>query len=80
MSVRLVFLGPLADREGAAARAVPAPLDWERLLASVAAGVAQELRSGRVHLACNGKILEEPAALLACDGDEVALLPPVSGG
>jgi molybdopterin synthase sulfur carrier subunit len=33
-----------------------------------------------VHIACAGTVLADKVALLAQDGDEVALLPPVSGG
>ena len=52
-------------------------------------GVARQLRRlgdwldpycERVKLALNGSILAEKTALSAKDGDEIALLPPVSGG
>jgi molybdopterin synthase sulfur carrier subunit len=33
-----------------------------------------------VRLAVNGTVLSDKAALQAVDGDEIALLPPVSGG
>ncbi len=80
MSVRIVFLGPLRDLAGEAEREVAAPLDWPGLLANVGPAIAAQLREERVHLACAGKMLADKTALMANDGDEVALLPPVSGG
>ena len=38
------------------------------------------LKGERIHVALSGKVLIDKAALYAADGDEVALLPPVSGG
>lgn len=80
MAVRIIFLGPLRDLAGVAERELPAPLDWAALLAAVGPQLAEQLREQRVHLACAGKVLADKTALLAQDGEEVALLPPVSGG
>ena len=80
MSVRIVFLGPLRDLAGTAEMAVDGPLDWQALLAVVPPAVAQQLRLERVNVACAGRVLAEKTALAAREGDEVALLPPVSGG
>lgn len=80
MSVRIVFLGPLKDLAGVAESDVAAPLDWAGLLAAVEPVVAEQLRSERVNIACRGRVLSDKTDLLADDGDEVALLPPVSGG
>jgi molybdopterin synthase sulfur carrier subunit len=80
MSVRICFLGPLAELAGAPSREVPAPLDWQGLLATVGSPIAEHLRDSRVHIACAGQVLADKTALAAQDGDEVALLPPVSGG
>lgn len=80
MAVTVVFLGPLRDLAGTDSREVAAPLDWEGLLAAVGDEIAGQLRNERVNVACAGKVLANKAALLAQDGDEVALLPPVSGG
>ncbi len=80
MSVRIVFLGPLRDVASEAAITVAAPLDWAGLLMAVGPSVADQLRDGCVHVACAGRVLGDKTALLAQDGDEVALLPPVSGG
>lgn len=80
MAVRVVFLGPLADLAGADEMELPAPLDWPALLAGIPDAVAEQLTNARVHVACAGRVLADKAALQAVDGDEVALLPPVSGG
>ncbi len=80
MAVRVLFLGPLADAAGQAETTLPAPLDWQTLLASVPVEIATQLESARVNVACKGAVLPDKTALRADDGDEVALLPPVSGG
>ncbi|MEP0191414.1 MAG: MoaD/ThiS family protein [Erythrobacter sp.] len=80
MSVKIVFLGPLRDLAGEDARSVEAPLDWAGLVEAVGPAVAEQLQEARVNIACGGKVLSDKTALNAADGDEVALLPPVSGG
>lgn len=80
MPVRVLFLGPLQDLAGEAERAFGAPLDWQGLLAAVDRHLAEELRSERINVACAGRVLADRTALYAKDGEEVALLPPVSGG
>ena len=80
MAVTVLFLGPLRDLAGEETHEFPAPLDWNGLLSAVTPQVADQLRQERVNVACAGKVLADKAALNAQDGDEVALLPPVSGG
>ena len=80
MAVRLVFLGKLADLAGAAGREVAAPLDWSGLLDALQEELGGWLASDKVKLAVNGRLLADKRDLRAEDGDEVALLPPVSGG
>jgi molybdopterin synthase sulfur carrier subunit len=80
MAVRLVFLGRLADLTGTAEREVAAPLDWSALLDALQAELGGWLATDKVRLADNGMVLSDKMALQAKDGDEVALLPPVSGG
>ena len=80
MTVKLVFLGKLADLAGASERDVPAPLDWQALLGALPGPLADAARGEKVKLALNGTVLADKTALTASEGDEVALLPPVSGG
>ncbi|MBT8427043.1 MAG: MoaD/ThiS family protein [Erythrobacter sp.] len=80
MSVTILFLGPLADLAGEKEREVDAPLDWAGLIDVVGPEVAQQLELDRVNVACKGRVLADKRALMAEDSDEVALLPPVSGG
>ena len=71
-----MFLGKLADLAGASEREVAAPLDWATLVAEL----GERLTGDKTKLAVNGNVLSDKTALAAGDGDEVALLPPVSGG
>ena len=80
MSVSVLFLGRLADIAGRQQADVDAPLDWPALLAAVGPQMVEQLGQERVKIACNGQVLAEKRDLLAQHGDEVALLPPVSGG
>jgi len=76
----VLFLGPLADFESVESRDFDAPLTWQELLGHVEPATADQLRNDRVNVACRGKVLIDKTQLSAGDGDEVALLPPVSGG
>ena len=80
MAVKLVFLGKLADLAGAPERDVAGPLDWPALVAALEGDLGGAIAGEKVKLALNGKVLADKTALAASDGDEVALLPPVSGG
>ncbi|QFT77269.1 MoaD/ThiS family protein [Erythrobacter sp. THAF29] len=80
MAVTIVFLGPLREMAGEELREVEAPLDWAGLLRAVGPEIAEQLTNERVNIACAGRVLGDKTALDAGDGDEVALLPPVSGG
>ncbi|WP_206241377.1 MoaD/ThiS family protein [Novosphingobium terrae] len=74
MSVRLVFLGRLAEVVGASAREV-AP----GALADLLRDLPEGLLGPRVKLALNGVLVQAEGLVLA-PGDELAFLPPVSGG
>ncbi|MEO0031908.1 MAG: hypothetical protein RIS94_1666 [Pseudomonadota bacterium] len=79
MAAKLVFLGRLEDRAGMPELAVaPGPLD--QVLATLDPALAVELLGERVRLALNGQLLAESGAVILDDGDELAFLPPVSGG
>ncbi len=80
MAVKLVFLGKLADLAGSDDRAIAAPLDWAGLLSALEPALAQAAQDDTTKIALNGALLTDKAALEAHDGDEIALLPPVSGG
>jgi molybdopterin synthase sulfur carrier subunit len=75
MAVRLVFLGRLEDIAGAAELSVAAGL-----LADILLSLDPALMSARIKLALNGTIIGDSAGLMLADGDELAFLPPVSGG
>ena len=80
MAITVLFLGPLRDLSGVESREFDAPLEWAELLQAVGPEVAEQLQEDRVNVACAGKVLTDKTMLSAQDGDEVALLPPVSGG
>lgn len=77
----LLFLGRLEDVAGAAERAVPlaGPVSLDALLAGLPADLAAAVQGPGVRLALNG-VLTPAAGLMVADGDELAFLPPVSGG
>lgn len=80
MAVKLVFLGKLADLAGAPQKDVPGPLDWDGLLEALPGPLGEAVRGERTKVALNGAVLADKHAVQARDGDEIALLPPVSGG
>jgi sulfur-carrier protein len=86
VSAKLVFLGRLADIAGRSEHVFgfTAPLDWPDVVAWVADCFSAELADlvcgDKVRIAVNGSLLTDKAALILKDGDELAFLPPVSGG
>ena len=80
MAVKLVFLGKLADLAGAPDRDIAAPLDWRALVEALEGDLGEWIAGDKLKLAVNGTVLADNTSLQAKDGDEVALLPPVSGG
>jgi len=76
---RLVFLGRLEDLAGTAEMAVaPGPID--QVLAALDRELAIALLDERVRLALNGALIGHGGAITLGAGDELAFLPPVSGG
>jgi molybdopterin synthase sulfur carrier subunit len=86
MQAKLVFLGRLEDMAGGAdhALAASAPLDWYDLLGWLGDHFRPELADAvageKVRVAINGALLGDKHELMLTDGDELAFLPPVSGG
>jgi molybdopterin synthase sulfur carrier subunit len=78
--VTVVLLGKLADLAGAASLSLPGPLDWAGLKAALPEALAAVLDDPRNRVALNGALIGDKAGLQAGEGDEIALLPPVSGG
>ena len=76
MALTVLFLGRLQDAAGAGERTVEYRADVAALIESFDAELAAALRSDKVRVAVNGAI----GASSLADGDEVAFLPPVSGG
>ncbi len=74
-----MFLGRLEDLAGAPELTVAAgPL--AQVLAALDRELAIALLVDRVRLALNGEVLAERGGIVLADGDELAFLPPVSGG
>lgn len=80
MAVKLVFLGRLEDAAGAPERRIARAGSIEEVFAALDPELAAMLRADRVKIAVNGALLTERDAPELCDGDEIAFLPPVSGG
>ena len=78
--ITVVFLGKLADLADAPALELAAPLDWAGLRAALPDALTQALDDPRNRIAVNGALLADKTLLAASAGDEIALLPPVSGG
>lgn len=74
-----MFLGRLEDAAGAPELAVAGGTLAE-VLARLESALAAALSSERIKLALNGTIAADRAGLVLADGDELAFLPPVSGG
>ena len=76
---KLVFLGRLEDLAGGPEREVaPGPL--EAVLAQLPVELAVALLGERVRIARNGELITERGGIVLEAGDEIAFLPPVSGG
>ena len=79
MAVKIVFLGRLADVAGGVERDVVAG-SLDAILSALDPDLAAALREPRVRIARNGALVADQAGLVLADGDELAFLPPVSGG
>lgn len=80
MPLKLVFIGRLEDAAGEAEREVETVPSLDRLLALLEPRLADTLRGSRIKLAVNGEVMGDAWTVELKDGDELAFLPPVSGG
>lgn len=80
MALKLVFLGRLEDAAGTPELQVPVCASVADVLAGLDPELAAALQGTRVKLAINGALVQDRDALVLSDGDELAFLPPVSGG
>ncbi len=76
---KLVFLGKLEDIAGTAELTV-APGPVEHILATLDPALAIELLGEKVRMALNGSLITDMGGVSLSEGDELAFLPPVSGG
>lgn len=76
---RLVFLGRLADVAGVSEQVVEVGA-LSDILARLPAGLAVALLDERVRLALNGVLVDHAHSIVLTADDELAFLPPVSGG
>jgi molybdopterin synthase sulfur carrier subunit len=80
MPLKLVFLGRLEDAAGTAEREIDTVPSIADVLAGLEPALSEVLDGMRVKLAVNGRLVSNRATCTLRDGDEVAFLPPVSGG
>ena len=80
MALKLVFLGRLQDAAGATEREVEAVGSLNALFGALDPALAEVLLGEKVKIAVNGHIVSDRAGCALSDGDEIAFLPPVSGG
>jgi len=80
LALKLVFLGRLEDVAGAPERLVPHCPNLVAVLSGLDEALRRMIVDSRVRIAVNGALAGDSAALVLEDGDEIAFLPPVSGG
>ena len=80
MAIRLVFLGRLEDAAGAVERLVTVTGSLGAIMAALDPDLVEVLSGERIKLALNGTMVSDRSGLVLEDGDELAFLPPVSGG
>ena len=85
--VRVLYLGRLQDLAGhpeSEFGSSSGDLDWPDFVAvledHVNLAIAEAARDPQIKIAVNGKVQVDREGLIFRHGDEVALLPPVSGG
>lgn len=76
---KLIFLGRLEDIAGTGEMTV-ATGPVEQMLATLDPALAVQLLGEKVRMALNGRLLTDMGGIVLGEGDELAFLPPVSGG
>lgn len=79
--VKILYLGRLADAAGRRETCVDLPdevRDTEDLVRWIDAGISQEVRRHAVRIVVNSALVHGTAPIQP--GDEIAFLPPTSGG
>ena len=61
MTVKLVFLGKLADLAGASHQDVPGPLDWKGLVEALPGPLGHAVEGDKIKLALNGTVITSSA-------------------
>lgn len=72
-------MGRLEDVAGTGEMSV-APGPVEQVLAALDPALAVQLLGEKVRMALNGQLLTDMGGVMLGQGDELAFLPPVSGG
>ena len=80
MALRLLFLGKLEDVAGAERRDVAHAGSLADVVGALEPDLQAILGKERIRMAVNGVLVADPSSIALADGDEVAFLPPVSGG
>ena len=75
-----MFLGRLEDAAGTGERVVAFAPSLGAVLADLDADLVAALSGARIRLAVNGTLIADRAGLVLQEGDELAFLPPLSGG
>jgi sulfur-carrier protein len=76
---KLVFLGRLEDVAGGAEREVSGGALAD-VLAALDPGLVAAVTADRIRIAVNGTLVGDRTGLVLGEADELAFLPPVSGG
>ena len=82
MAAKVVLLGRLEDVAGVNEWPLTGdgPWSWAQVLAALPRNLADAVQEPRIKVAINGTLLSDKLRLIVASGDELAFLPPVSGG
>lgn len=80
MALKLVFIGRLEDVAGEPEREVECASTIGKVVAGLEPELAEALKGERIRVALNGDVVTGGQPIELKDGDELAFLPPVSGG